>query len=47
MKMIKILLKMRKGFEAEQPFLLVCCGTKFILFKSVCLLAKFFVFGYR
>jgi len=38
---------MRKGFEAEQPFLQVCCSTKFVLFKSVCSLAKFFVLGYR
>jgi len=46
-KLIKFLLKMRKGFEAEQPFLLVCSSTKLVLFKSVYLLAKFFVFGYR
>jgi len=38
---------MRKGFEAEEPFLLVCCSKKFLLFKSACLLEKFFVFGYQ
>jgi len=38
---------MRKGFDVEQPFLLVHCSTKFVQFKSVCLLAKFFVFGYQ
>jgi len=38
---------MRKRFEAEQPFLVVCCSAKFLLFKSVCLLARYFVFGYR
>jgi len=46
-KIIKFFLKMRKGVKAEQPFLVVCCSTKFVLFKSVCLLAKFFVLGYR
>ena len=46
-KIIKFLLKMREGFEAEQPFLLVCCSAKFVLFKSICLSVKFFVFGYQ
>jgi len=41
------LLKIRKGFEAEQPFMLICCSEKFVLFKSVCVVAKFFIFGYR
>jgi len=34
-KLIKFLLKMRKGFEAEQRFLLICCSTELVLFKSV------------
>jgi len=46
-KLITFLLKMRKGFEAEQPHLLIFCSTNFILFKSVYLLANFFVLGYR
>ena len=40
-KLITFLLIMRKGFEAEQPFLLIFCSTKFVLFNSVCLLANF------
>jgi len=30
------LVEMRKIKKADQPFLLVGCGEKFILFKSVC-----------
>jgi len=46
-KEIKFLLKIRKGFEAEQPFLLIFCSEKFVLFTSVCVVAKFFIFVYR
>jgi len=31
------------AYKADQPFLLVYCSVKFILFKSVCLSTKFFV----
>ena len=44
-KLITFLLKMRKSFEAEQPLLLIFCGAKFILYKSVCLLANFLFLG--
>ena len=36
-----VLLKLRKDFEVEQPFLLICCSAKFVLFTSVCVVAKF------
>jgi len=45
-KLITFLLKMRKGFEAEQPLLLIFCSSKFILCKSVCFWVLFFVFGW-
>jgi len=35
---------MRKTYKADQPFMRVCCSSKFILFKSVCLSAKYLVF---
>jgi len=34
---------MHKGLEAEQLFFVVCCSTNIVIFKSVCLLAIFFV----
>jgi len=34
---------MRKTYNANQSFWLVCCSAKFIQFKSVCLSAKFLV----
>jgi len=37
-----VLLKIRKGFETEQPFLLICCSAKFVLCTSVCAVANFF-----
>jgi len=46
-KLIKFLLKICKGFETEQPFLLIYCSAKFVLFTSVCVVAKIFIFGYR
>jgi len=44
LKPIQFLLKMRKGFETEQPVLVVCYSMKFLLLKSVCLLARCFFF---
>jgi len=44
LKIIKFLVEMRKAYKADQPFLIVCCTAKFILFVSGCLSAKYFVF---